>query len=374
MKDMNETKELFIGLMSGTSIDGIDAALVEFDSVNTIKVIKTLFTEFDATTRDLISATAQNNQTLRRNEDSPLHKSLAPLYALACQNLLSKANIPATRVCGIGNHGQTVKHEPTAAKPYSLQLGDGQILANLTGIKTYTQFRQADLAAGGQGAPLMPAFHRALFAEQQNAVILNIGGISNVTLLNEPVIGFDTGPGNVLLDQWIEHQTGLAYDKNGEWAKSGEVNIELLNALLDDPYFSTRPPKSTGTDYFNLAWMRKCHPSLNALAEQDVQATLVQLTVNSVANALAEAGATQGKIYVCGGGANNSLLMQRLASALTAFEVQTTSALGLPSDWVEAAGFAWLGYCSAHGIKSNIPSVTGATSAVVLGEVFTPQH
>lgn len=360
--------------MSGTSVDGIDAALVEFESANKITVIETLFTEFDTATRDSINITAQNNQALRRNEDSPLHKSLAPLYALACQNLLTKAKIPASRICGIGNHGQTVKHEPAAATPYSLQLGDGQTLANLTGIKTYTQFRQADLAAGGQGAPLMPAFHKALFTEQENAVILNIGGIANVTLLSEPLVGFDTGPGNVLLDQWIERQYGLAYDKNGEWAKSGEVNKDLLDALLDDPYFSMQHPKSTGTDYFNLAWMRTCYPLFSTLAPQDVQATLVQLTVNSIGNALADTGVSDGYIYVCGGGANNTLLMRRLASALTAFEVQTTSALGLPSDWVEAAGFAWLGFCCAHRIKSNVPSVTGAKSAVVLGESFTPKH
>ena len=373
MTDTKAAKELFIGLMSGTSIDGIDAALVAFDSANKLTVVETLFTEFEKATRDEINYTAQNNRALSRNQDSPLHEALARLYASACKNLLAKANIPASSVSGIANHGQTVKHEPDATPPYSLQLGDGQLLANLSGIKTVTQFRQADLAAGGQGAPLMPAFHNALFAGQANSVILNIGGISNITCLKKPVIGFDTGPGNVLLDQWIEQQLGLAYDKNGDWAKQGKVNTNLLKALLGDPYFSAMHPKSTGTDYFNLAWLASRYPSVKSLAAQDVQATLVQLTVESVGDAIMQMNYTQGRVFVCGGGTNNPLIMQGLRDKLSAFDIQTTDALGVPSDWVEAVGFAWLGYCCAHGIKSNIPSVTGANCEVVLGEVFLPQ-
>ena len=196
-------EELFIGLMSGTSVDGIDAALVAFESADKLRVVETFFTAFDKPTRNAISFAAQNNHGLRYNHDSPLHASLAPIYASACKNLLAKAQVKPEQISGIANHGQTVKHEPNAKPAYSLQLGDGQVLADLSGIRTFCQFRQADLAAGGQGAPLMPAFHKAIFSQMPNAVILNIGGISNITRLDEPIIGFDTGPGNVLLDQWL---------------------------------------------------------------------------------------------------------------------------------------------------------------------------
>lgn len=382
----NRPEELFIGLMSGTSVDGIDAALVSFESANELRVIETLFTEFDAEIREQINQVAQNNEHLRSNQDSPLHQLLAPIYASACDRLLTKAGTPRSKISGIANHGQTVKHEPQAKPPYSLQLGDGQTIANLTGIKTYTQFRQADLIAGGQGAPLMPAFHKSVFcnnapesienrtgASSDNVFILNIGGIANVTHLNEPLIGFDTGPGNVLLDQWVGQNLGLRYDKNGEWANQGQVDRRLLDNLLADSYFSEPHPKSTGTDYFNLAWLIARHPSINSLSAQDIQATLVQLTIDSISDSILALGDSNGKVYVCGGGANNPLIMQGLRSRLAGFQIEKTDAIGVPCDWLEAIGFAWLGYCCAHNIVSNIPSVTGAKSEVVLGEVFLPR-
>jgi anhydro-N-acetylmuramic acid kinase len=380
-------EELFIGLMSGTSIDGIDAALVAFDSASQLRVVETLFTPFEADIREAISHTAQNNQDLFSNHDSPLDQTLAPIYASACERLLAKADIPSAHIKGIANHGQTVKHEPNASPPYSLQLGDGQTLADLTGITTYSQFRQADIAAGGQGAPLMPAFHKAVFNDTQsadsrldksahnsrsNSFIVNIGGIANITRLSEPIVGFDTGPGNVLLDQWIEQQLGLSYDKNGEWAKQGKLSSELLKQLLADRYFAEPHPKSTGTDYFNLAWLSGRYPSLTSLSPQDIQATLVQLTVESIGDAILTLGDARGEIFVCGGGANNPLIMQGLQAKLSAYLIEKTDVLGVPSDWVEAVGFAWLGYCRAHRINSNIASVTGAKSELVLGEVFVP--
>jgi len=373
MTNTTAAEELYIGLMSGTSIDGIDAALVAFSSTNSLRVVETLFTKFEKATRDEINRAAQNNLELFCNEDSPLHQSLAPLYASACNTLLDKAKLPASKISGIANHGQTVKHEPHAMPPYSLQLGDGQVLANLTGIKTITQFRQADLAVGGQGAPLMPAFHNAIFIKHPNSIIVNIGGIANISYLSEPVVGFDTGPGNALLDQWVEKQLGLAYDKNGDWAKQGRVNTNLLDALLADPYFSATYPKSTGTDYFNLDWLISKLPSLASMVPEDVQATLVQLTIDSIANAIIQMGETRGRVFVCGGGANNPLIMQGLRDELENFEIQTTNALGVPADWVEAVGFAWLGYCRCNNINSNLPSVTGAKSEVVLGEIYLPQ-
>jgi anhydro-N-acetylmuramic acid kinase len=378
-------EELFIGLMSGTSVDGIDAALVSFSSVNRLRVIETLFTEFDAEVREKINHEAQNNKHLRTNQDSPLHQLLAPIYASACNMLLAKASIPSSKINGIANHGQTVKHEPQAKLPYSLQLGDGQTIANLTGIKTYTQFRQADLIAGGQGAPLMPAFHKSVFIDNvperldgntgtsvDNTFILNIGGIANVTHLKEPLVGFDTGPGNALLDQWIDQTCGLNYDKNGEWASQGHVDSQLLGNLLADNYFAEPHPKSTGTDYFNLAWLTTRYPALHSLSPQDVQATLVQLTVDSISDSILALDNSNGEVYVCGGGANNPLIMQGLRSKLANYQVKKTDALGIPCDWLEAIGFAWLGYCCAHDIASNVPSVTGAKSEVVLGEVFIP--
>ncbi|MFT4634651.1 MAG: anhydro-N-acetylmuramic acid kinase [Arenicella sp.] len=372
------SEELFIGLMSGTSIDGIDAALVAFESAGQLRVIDTLFTPFDKNIRAEISYTAQNNQSLFSNQDSPLHQKLAPIYASACIRLLAKAKVLSDKVSGIANHGQTVKHEPDASPSYSLQLGDGQTLADLTGIKTYTQFRQADLAAGGQGAPLMPAFHKALFTHNtldslDNSLILNIGGIANITCLRDPIVGFDTGPGNVLLDQWIEQHLGLHFDQSGQWAKQGRVNTALLNKLSADHYFAESYPKSTGTDYFNLAWLSNRYPFLSNLAPEDVQATLVQLTVNSISDSILGLSGSPGAVFVCGGGANNPMIMHGLQTRLSDYDVKTTDVLGVPSDWVEAVGFAWLGYCRAHDIASNIASVTGAKSEVVLGEVFLPR-
>ncbi len=367
------SKELFIGLMSGTSIDGIDAALVSFESANQLTVIETLYTEYEKSTRDQINFVAQNNKNLRRNEDSDLHLTLAPLYASACENLMRKAKVSSALVSGIANHGQTVKHEPRATPPYSLQLGDGQTLANLTGIKTITQFRQADLAVGGQGAPLMPAFHNAVFSQQPNSIILNIGGIANITCLGTPVIGFDTGPGNVLLDQWVEQHFGFSYDKNGALAKQGKVNPGLLEALLEDPYFSTPQPKSTGTDHFNLAWVASKYPSIKRLSVEDVQATFLELSVKTICDAIKQMEYTNGAVFVCGGGANNPLIMDGLSKHLADFDIAKTDALGVPSDWVEAVGFAWLGYCHVHGINSNIPTVTGAKEDVVLGEAYLPR-
>ena len=366
---------MFIGLMSGTSLDGIDAALVEFSSRTQFKLLASEFSPYSQPLRQDINAAAQNNSCLFANEDSNLHDRLAVVYADACERLIQQSGIEKSRITGIANHGQTVKHAPLATPAYSLQLGNGQIIADLTGLDVYTQFRQADLAAGGQGAPLMPAFHAAwLKMELEKSVstfVLNIGGIANLTQLNEPVTGFDTGPGNVLMDQWTEKNTGLHYDKNGDWARTGTVNNTLLSALLKDPYFTLTPPKSTGTDYFNLDFIDRYAPQLEQLNTNDVQATLLQFTIETMALEV-EKNQVSGTVLVCGGGAHNTALMQRLQARLANFKVRTTEALGVPGDWVEAVGFAWLAYCRKNKIHSNIPNVTGASKRVVLGEVFTP--
>ncbi len=375
--------ELYIGLMSGTSIDGIDAALVSFESAQQIAVVDTLFCEFSDDIRKRINHTAQNNSTLFRNQDSELHQSLAPLYANAIEQLILKSGVSREQISGVANHGQTVKHEPNAEPPYSLQLGDGQIIADLTGITTYSQFRQADLLAGGQGAPLMPAFHKAVFNGKgsdnflhNNTFIVNIGGISNISQLGQSVVGFDTGPGNVLLDQWIERNSGKPYDAEGAWGASGKASSELLEELLKEPYFSSTHPKSTGTDYFNLAWLERAYPKINDIAAADVQATLALLTAKTIANSIKQlnGGLKRTRIYVCGGGAHNKLIMRGLKELIGEQNVAPSDTLGIPADWVEAAGFAWLGYCCEHSIKSNLPSVTGAREHVVLGEKFYPRR
>lgn len=354
--------------MSGTSVDGIDAAIVEFSSANQLRVIETEFTPFDATVRARINNLAQQNSAVRHRSDTPLHTELASSYASASQAVLAKAGLHSSEISGIANHGQTVRHEPNAQPPFSIQLGDPQLIADLTGIITYAQFRQADLAAGGQGAPLMPAFHQAVFGAQSGVAILNIGGIANITQLGDTTLGFDTGPGNTLLDQWINATKGERYDRDGVWSRQGSTNQALLARCLADPYFSAPAPKSTGPDYFNLGWLG----DVSKLPPADVQATLLELTVVTIANAVSTLSAPIERIYVCGGGAQNSALMTDLSRALPKQKLLNTDQLGVPSDWVEAVGFAWLGYCCKHKINSNLPSVTGATKACVLGERYEP--
>lgn len=360
--------ELIIGLMSGTSADGIDAALVEFSSYDKLNVIETQFTAFDTSIRNAINELVFE-ASIDSPEQTPLHTQLADYYAQASLSLIKKSAHQASDISAIANHGQTVRHEPNAQPPYSLQLGDGQLIANQTGITTITQFRQADLAAGGQGAPLMPAFHKALFNNQ--ALILNIGGIANLSHLYEPVIGFDIGPGNTLMDQWIQQHKNKPYDSQGTWADSGKVVDDVLTVLLGDPYFSQAWPKSTGPDYFNLAWLYNQVPKLNDYRPQDIQATLLALTTRTICDQIKKFSHCR-SLYLCGGGAHNTALVQALKNGLPAHTIEQTDTLGIPIDWVECVGFAWLGYCKLHNINSNLPNVTGASNSCVLGQMFTP--
>ena len=370
--------ELYIGLMSGTSVDGIDATLVEIKSSSNLKVIETLFTPFDDDLRHKINSQALNNEHLKQCLDSELHVELCQHYAQASLNLIKKAGVKPSDICAIANHGQTVKHEPNAHQPFSLQLGDPQLIANQTNITTIGYFRQDDLAVGGQGAPLMPAFHRAVLSQsdKNERYVLNIGGIANVTQLNENTIGFDTGPGNTLLDQWIMQHKNKKYDESGSWAKSGRCIPELLSSLLSDPYFSLAFPKSTGTDYFNLEWLHKRHSNIDQYQAEDVQATLLSLSVNSMANCIKALATSSAPfdVFVCGGGAHNQTMMTLLAKELPNGNITTTSEIGIPADWVESAGFAWLGFCKVHNIPSNLPSVTGAKKAVCLGKIYHPAN
>ncbi|NND83397.1 MAG: anhydro-N-acetylmuramic acid kinase [Gammaproteobacteria bacterium] len=367
--------DLLIGMMSGTSVDGIDAALVRFESAEQLQLIATRFTPFEDALRDDINRLAQHVGRLKPADYAALDRQLAEAYAEAAMALADEAGILMQDLRAIANHGQTVSHEPNIEQPYTLQLGDPQTIADICGATTIAQFRQADMAVGGQGAPLMPAFHHAMFARSSSATaILNIGGIANLTVLGEPVIGFDTGPGNTLMDQWIEQNESRRFDKNGEWAASGVVDEAALKLLLADPYFTQTAPKTTGTDVFSLAWVERTLGDLSQFKAPDLQATLLALTVESIAHEIERAQQTTEleRICVCGGGASNHHLMNSLRKRLPELTIQTTDDLGIAADWLEAIGFAWLGYCRLEDIPGNLPSVTGAREAVVLGEVFEP--
>lgn len=358
--------DLYIGLISGTSMDGIDAALVRFDDASH-QILQTHEHAYPARLREDL-ATAQQDTALRDLAAiARLHQQVGEVFADAALALLGKAGIKPTDVAAIGSHGQTVRHEPNLDRPFSLQAGDGAVIAAATGITTIANFRGKDIELGGQGAPLAPAFHEWQFRTAGTSrVILNIGGIANVTLLpagSAPATGFDTGPGNTLLDAWYRRHHGGPFDRDGAWAAAGKVNDELLQRLASDPYFSAAPPKSTGFEYFNLHWL-EAH-GIEALAPADVQATLCALTAKSIADAVA---GTAADVLVCGGGVHNATLMRDLRAALPGTAVDSTATAGLDPDWVEAVAFAWLAMRTLHGLPGNLPSVTGASRAAVLGQ------
>ena len=371
--------EYYIGIMSGTSLDGVDIALMNFTA--TPQLIASSFFPMPEHLRQKLTALIQKGETSLQTLGELDHE-LALLYANCVNHFLQEQNISASNIQALGCHGQTVWHSPQGHFPFSMQLGDMHLLTERTKITVVGDFRRKDMAFGGQGAPLVPAFHQAIFAESQQAtVVLNIGGISNVSVLipHQPVMGFDTGPGNTLLDQWIEKHQGLRYDKNGEWAAQGNVNKILLDTLLNEPFFTLPPPKSTGRELFNLTWLEskleKIAKKTPALSPQDVQATLVTFTVNSIAHALNQLDTDLPKhLLVCGGGAKNPLIMQGLHQPLPNWLVETTTERGLHIDYVEAAAFAWLAYRRIQNLPANLPSVTGAKSTVCLGAIFPKEE
>ena len=366
----------YLGIMSGTSLDGVDKALTDIQS-NQTKLIVADFTPMPANLREKVTALIQSGETTLQALGELDHQ-FGLLYADCVNAFLRKHQLKPEQIEAIGCHGQTVWHSPKGQFPFTMQIGDMNLLAAKTGITVVGDLRRKDMAFGGQGAPLVPAFHQAVFFDPNWAtVVLNIGGISNVSLLipEQPVIGFDTGTGNTLLDQWIEKHQGKAYDQNGEWAASGQVNSDLLAALLDEDFFQLPPPKSTGRELFNLAWLenkiQKIAGKTTALLPQDVQATLAEFTVQSIALALNNIQTTLPcRLLVCGGGAKNQAIMNGLKQALPSWRIQLTTELDLDIDYVEAAAFAWLAYRRMHNLPANLPSVTGATSAVSLGAIF----
>lgn len=362
--------DLYIGLMSGTSMDGIDAALVSFTD-DAIDIRATCKHDYpDDLVRELLSA--RQDTHLKHPADVPgLHRRVGECFCDAANALLARSGTDAADVTAVGSHGQTLRHEPNADEPFSLQIGDPAIIAAGTGITTVADFRSADIRLGGQGAPLAPAFHEWLFREPgTRRIVLNIGGIANVTVLpadDAMTTGFDTGPGNTLLDAWIRKHEGMPYDTDGAWGATGSVDAALLAQMLADPYFELPAPKSTGFEYFNLEWLERF--PVAGVAPADVQASLCALTAKSVARAVESNAGNQCDVFVCGGGAHNAAMMQSLRSELPACRVETTAIAGLDPDWVEAAAFAWLAMRTLAGLPGNLPGVTGASKAAVLGVV-----
>ena len=361
------TQPYFIGLMSGTSADGIDAVLINIEGEQS-ELIASHHYPMPAPLREEILAFRQSGPD-ELHRLATLDVQLAEEYAAAVSVLLEAAQLEAATVAAIGCHGQTLRHHPEGDTPYTLQIGDPNRLAELTAIKVVSDFRRRDMAAGGQGAPLVPAFHRArLVSEGEATAVVNIGGIANISLITAggDITGWDTGPGNTLMDGWIAQHQGEPFDRNGDWASSGAVIAPLLSALLQDPYFAARPPKSTGPEYFHLDWLAT-HLSGDE-SPADVQCTLAELTVESLALALAQQPFDV--VRVCGGGARNTWLMRQLTDRLGGTAVTTTEAIGVDPEWVEAWAFAWLAEQTLAGQPGNVPAVTGATGAKVLGGIY----
>ena len=359
---------LYIGVMSGTSLDGLDIALIEQDSA--INLIATHYTPMPDTLRaELLSLCASGPDEIARSAIAQQH--WVRLAAQGIHTLLAQQNLNPQDIRAIGSHGQTIRHEPSLG--FTVQIGNPALLTELTGITVVSDFRSRDVAAGGQGAPLVPAFHEALFGERTGKrAVLNVGGFSNLSLIEtgKPVAGFDCGPGNVLLDAWIHLQRGENFDRDGQWAGSGKVEPHLLNTLLGDPFFLTKGPKSTGREVFNLQWLQQHLGQLPAFQPQDIQATLLELTARTIVESLQMAQPHTETLLVCGGGAHNTTLMNRLAALLPSTQVSSTTKYGVDPDWVEAMAFAWLAHCCLEGIAANRPSVTGARGLRILGAIY----
>ena len=358
----------YIGLMTGTSMDAVDAALVDLNDA-VPRLVATHGSPLpDPLRQQLLAVHAGTGLT----ELLDLDARLGEVLANAATELLDRAGVAGSQVRAIGSHGQTLWHAPDAENRTTLQAGDPNRIAQRTGITVVADFRRRDMAAGGQGAPLAPAFHRAFFASAtERRAVVNIGGIANITCLPAdatPVTGFDTGPGNVLLDTWCRQQGQGNYDADGGWAAQANADPDLLARLRDDPYFRRSPPKSTGREYFNAQWLAGA--GLEGHAPATVQATLAELTAGTIADALHEALPRAERLLVCGGGARNWDLMQRLGRNLPGVVVESTADHGIAPDWVEAAGFAWLAHATLQGQAGSIPEVTGADSPVPLGGIY----
>jgi anhydro-N-acetylmuramic acid kinase len=360
---------LYIGLMSGTSLDGIDLALVDFSAGAALQA-KTQHALPDSL-RNRLLALSQADSTISLEQFGQLESELGQVFAQAVNAFCQQQSIDKKHIRAIGSHGQTVRHNPSGELPYTLQLGDANIIAERTGMTTIADFRRRDVAAGGQGAPLVPAFHAALFGQAgQHRAVVNIGGIANITVLSGTgqIHGFDCGPGNGLMDAWCMRRWNLGFDAQGRKAAAGRVDAELLDRLLSDPWLQLPPPKSTGRDYFQLDWLDG-HLQDTALSPESVLCTLNHFTARCIADAMQQAGHGLDAVYVCGGGVHNALLMQNLQDLLPC-PVQSTAALGIDPDYVEAMAFAWLAKQCLEGKPGNVVDVTGAAGPRILGAIY----
>ena len=391
-------KRYYLGLMSGTSADGIDLALVTFDENNKLKHHASFYQAYSEQTAAKITTlySPASNEIDRAFE---LDIELSHLFANAINTFLAQEKLSSNDIIAIGSHGQTIRHRPRVKHPFTLQIGCCQTLATLTCIRVIGQFRRKDMALGGQGAPLVPAFHQTIFSEapvsdrnhvgntiksDSDVFVVNIGGIANLTFLPATkylnVIGYDTGAGNALMDDWFQQHNPNSqhnYDKNGHWAATGKVNNVLLRLLLSDEYFQLAAPKSTGREYFNLPWLIDKLSQVNSISSRDVQATLTLFTAMTIANAIKQHSANnQGmsKVYLCGGGAHNSTLTRQIKQQLdsTKYKLLLTNEKGINVDQVEAVAFAWLAFAFDNNIVSSLSAVTGASKNCTLGNLYTP--
>ena len=374
---MNKPYSLYIGLMSGTSLDGIDAVLAQLEAEGGATLMGSISKPFTPSLRRaLLDLQSSGPDELHREKQAG--NALAVEYAQAVEDLLTQTGLQAKDISAIGAHGQTIRHQADLALPfaYTHQTLNPALLAELTEIDVIADFRSRDLAAGGHGAPLVPAFHAQQFSANQNVAVLNLGGIANLTLLpkNGEVRGFDCGPGNLLMDAWIADQQGHPFDENGAWASQGEVNSSLLARMLADPFFLKAPPKSTGRDHFHLQWLQK-HIGIENINAADIQATLLYLTAIAALQALAQYAPQTQKLIVCGGGARNVTLMNTLKNHSTSLltpslEIVTSDALGLDPQLVEGLAFAWLAWAHKEKRPANLPAVTGARGPRILGACY----
>lgn len=362
--------------MSGTSVDAIDAALVQIGKTG-VELLATHQHAIPAQTRQKITEISHpGDDEIERM--GVLDRELGLLFGAATRQLLTTAGKDPNEITAIGSHGQTIRHRPPSSaadhtRSFTLQIGDPNTIAECTGITTVADFRRRDIAAGGEGAPLAPAFHAAAFGKAGvNRAIVNIGGIANISFLEGPVLrqGFDSGPGNTLLDHWILRHKGESYDRDGVWSASGQCHQDLLKSLLAHPYFAKTGPRSTGKEAFNLQWLEAQLDSGADIAPQDIQATLLELTCTSISQAIQSSPIAIGEVYICGGGAHNLQIMDRLREQLTPRILGNTSMIGMAADWVEAVTFAWLADQCLNGLAGNEPAVTGAIGTRVLGGIY----
>lgn len=364
-------KSLYIGVMTGTSMDGIDAVLVEITD-SRIQTCAHYSQEITPELKEqLLSLCASGVDEIQRSGEADVQLGLE--ISQTVNGLLNQEQLEHSHINAIGSHGQTIRHSIDAIYPFSLQIGNPSIIAEKTGITTVGDFRMADIACNGQGAPLAPAFHEAAFSSsKESRLIINLGGIANITRLEprQETTGFDTGPANTLMDQWISKCQHKAYDEDGQWAAQGKLIPPLLESMLNDPYFNRPAPKSTGREHFNMSWLNQHLNLLGPHEDQDVQRTLLELSAISIANETKKNCGKAKKVFLCGGGIYNSMLIKRLNDHLPDFTLENTDQLGINAQHVEAAAFAWFAYRTLNGLSSNLPSVTGARKNKILGGIY----